>query len=185
VEPWPLAIQRRTLRHVSRGDKSLIPINWLEHLAVIVNLAAAITAWEALPPAARPHHPILLMLTDNKTAEAWTRRVSGMKASAARALGKLFAHLLMFSKVGCNAAYLQGEKNDVADYVSRIYEKKHSCPVSFADILQKHPQLKCCRHFQLSAELRSLLFSALQTGSIVIPATRVPLGRLLPAKTTT
>ena len=179
VEPWPMAIQRRTLRYLRRGDKSLIPINWLEYLAVIVNLAAAIVAWESLPSTQRPHHPILLILTDNKTAEAWTRRVSGMKASAARTLGKIFAHILMFSDVGCNAAYLQGEKNDVADYISRIYEKKHSHPVSFADIVQKYPQLKCCHHFQLSAELRSLLFSALQTGSVVIPTTRVPLGQLL------
>jgi len=184
VEPWPLSIVRRTLKCVKKRDKSLISINKLEHVTIIISLAAAITAWECMTPTARPTHPILLILSDNKTAEAWTRRVSGMRDRSARTLGKIFAHLLMFSDVGCNAAYLEGDKNDVADYISRIFNKDHSQPVSFANITQKFPQLTGCRHFQMSAELRSLLFSALLTGSAITPTTRVPLGQLLPDKTT-
>ena len=108
-----------------------------------------------------------------------------MKTPQAQGLAKIFCHLLMFSAVGVNAEYLPGDLNDIADYMSRLFEKDSSPIISHSLIVQTKPVLRDCRPFHISAELHSLLFSALLNKPLVTPTTRVPLGRLSPALKTT
>lgn len=175
---WPENVSSRTIRFLSKGDKRLISINLLEYVAIIIGLAASICAWEEMPTQSRPPHPMVLLLTDNTTAESWTKRIAGLKGPQGKGLARIFAHLLMFSEVGVRAAYVEGEKNTIADHLSRIREKNDLSQFDYHSLVQTYPGLSQCRRFLPSPELLSLLFTTLSTGYANIPTTRVPLGRL-------
>jgi hypothetical protein len=68
---------------------------------------------------------MMLLLMDNMSARAWTKKVSGIKTPQGCSLARIFAHLLMFSEVGIEAAHIKGKDNIIADYLSRI-SKTHS-----------------------------------------------------------
>ena len=178
---WPQTVERRTLRHLRKGDKHLISINLLEYAAIIISLAGAILAWEQLPEEIRPIHPISLLWTDNTSAASWTKRIAGLKGPQGKTLARIFAHLLMFSDMGVNADHIKGIENVIADFLSRIRETDNFSQFSYSHLVQKFPQLKHCRHFHPSPELLSLITTALSSGCSNIPTTRVPLGQLLAA----
>jgi hypothetical protein len=176
---WPDYIECRTLRHLGKRSSHLISINLLEYATIVLGLAASILAWEQLPEP-KPFHPLLLMLTDNTTAESWTKRIAGLKSPQARCLARLFCHLLMFSpEFGIKTEHIEGEKNKLADFLSRLRRTLgDNSPLNFSDLAQTYPALHNCRRFHPSPELLSLLFSSLSSGSASIPTTRVPLGHL-------
>lgn len=178
VVEWPASIRCRSIRHLRQGDTSLISINLLEYAAIILGLAGAICAWESLPVEDRPPFPLLLSWTDNTTAESWTRRVAGFKGPQGRGLARLFAHLLMFSDVGVRAAYVPGELNDIADYLSRIRDANDFSQFSHASLLQRYPQLQSCRRFRPSPELLSVIYTTLSSGCTTIPLERIALGQI-------
>jgi len=82
---WPVEIQERTLRYLGKGGMSLISVTLLEYATVVLGLAASIVSWEGLREP-KPAHPLLLLFTDNTTAESWTKRIAGLKSLPARAL---------------------------------------------------------------------------------------------------
>jgi hypothetical protein len=121
---------------------------------------------------------MFLLWTDNTTAESWTRRIAGLTGPQGKGLARLFAHLLMFSDVGVRAAYIEGEKNVTADYLSRICRQNDFSQLTYLSLVQKFPGLATCRRFQPSPELLSALFTTLSTGFLTLPDTRMPLGRM-------
>jgi hypothetical protein len=164
---------------LQRNDPSRISINLLEYAAIIFGLAGAIVAWEMLPVNSRPAHPTILLWTDNTTAKAWTKKISGIKTPQGRSLARIFAHLLMFSDVGVEAEYIEGEKNIIADLLSRLY-KTHKTSAFTYDMLQtQFPWLKLSRRFTPSKELHALVYSALSQPSVTLPTTRVKLGQMI------
>jgi hypothetical protein len=178
IVEWPPDIASRTIRFLKKGDKFLVSINMLEYAAIIISLAASIVSWEALPVDQRPIHPMVLSWTDNTTAEAWTKRIAGLKGSQGKALARVFAHLLMFSDVGVRAAYIEGEKNTIADYLSRLRKQNDLSRFQHLSLVQQFPRLKQCRRFLPSQELLSLVYTSLSTGYAKIPDERIPLGRI-------
>jgi hypothetical protein len=179
---WSDEIFRRT--GLQRDDKHRISINLLEYAAIIIGLAGSILAWEMLPADTRPTTPLLLLWTDNTTAKSWTKKISGIKTPQGRTLARIFAHLLMFSDVGIEADYIEGEKNVIADYLSRIRLSNDFDSFSFHNLQTKFACLKSSRHFQPSNELVLLLTTALLTPSVDIPTTRIKLGWIIDGPTT-
>lgn len=175
---WPEQVASRTIRFLAKGDQSLVSINLLEYAAIIVGLAGSIVAWEALPPNARPPHPIALLWTDNTTAESWTRRIAGLKGPQGKALARIFAHLLMFSDVGVRAAYIEGELNVIADHLSRLRNQNDFSQFQYHSLVQQFPRLRRCRRFLPSQELLLLIYTSLLTGCANIPTTRIQLGQM-------
>ena len=175
---WPSDIANRTVRYLPKGDKRLISINKLEYASIIFSLAASILSWEALPVDQRPIHPMILSWTDNTTAEAWTRKIAGLTGPQGKSMARIFAHLLMFSNVGVRAAYIKGEENPIADYLSRLRDQNNFSQFQYDSLVTQFPRLKQCRRFLPSPELLSLVYSALSTGHVTIPDVRVPLGRI-------
>jgi hypothetical protein len=173
---WPKEIVLRT--KLPRKDQHRISINLLEYGAIILGLAGSIVAWELLPSATRPAHPMILLLTDNTTAKSWTKRISGLKTPQGRTLARLFAHLLMFSNVGVTAEHIAGEKNVIADYLSRAKHTNNFQSFTFRHLQTNFPWLSGSRRFLPSKELIWLLTTALSKSSADMPTTRVPLGRL-------
>jgi hypothetical protein len=78
---WPQEIATRTIQFLKKGDKCLISINIPEYAVIIISLTASIICWEALPVDQLPTHPMVLSWTDNTTAEAWTKQITGLKGS--------------------------------------------------------------------------------------------------------
>jgi hypothetical protein len=169
---------------LQRNDRHRISINLLEYAAIIIGLAGSIVAWEMLPPDTRPSHPMILLWTDNTTAKSWTKKISGLKTPQGRMLARVFAHLLMFSDVGIEADYIEGENNIIADYLSRIRLANDFSAFSFEKLQTKFNCLKSSRHFLPSNELVSLLTTALLTPSANIPTTRIKLGQIVTEQTT-
>jgi hypothetical protein len=173
---WPPFVYQRTL--LPPTDICFLSINLLEYAALIFGLAGAIVAWESLPASSRPPHPVLLLWTDNMSAKAWTKKVSGMKTPQGRSLARIFAHLLMFSDVGIEAAHIQGEKNVIADYLSRISHTHKFSSFTYANLQTQFPWLTLSRRFLPSKELLLLVSTALLRPSVSIPTTRVKLGQM-------
>jgi hypothetical protein len=177
IVEWPEEIFRRTL--LPPTNKHYISNNLLEYSAQIFGLAGAILAWEQESPATRPPHPLVLLWTDNMTARAWTKKISGIKAPQGRALARLFAHLLMFSDLGVESAHIAGVLNVVADFLSRLSETHDVSSFTYSDLQTKFPWLTLSRRYVPSNELLALVCSALSNAYVPLPTTRVKLGQLL------
>jgi hypothetical protein len=90
----------------------------------------------------------------------------------------------MFSDVGIEADYIEGEKNITANHLSRIRLANDFSAFSFEKLQTKFTCLKSSRHFLPSNELVSLLTMALLTPSADIPTTRIKLGQITTELTT-
>jgi hypothetical protein len=146
-----------------------------------VNLVIAgfILAWETLTIDCRPIHPTVLLLTDNTTAESWTKHIARLSGPQGRALACLFTHLLMFLGISTKAAYIEGKKNMITDYLSRLHQQNDFSQFRYTSLLQQFPQLKSCHHFHPSDKLLLLVSTSLLKGSVSIPTVRVALGLML------
>jgi hypothetical protein len=121
---------------------------------------------------------MLLLWTDNSTAKSWTKKISGLKTPQGRSLARLLAHILMFSDVGIESQHIPGEKNVVADYLSRAKNTNDLSLFSFKQFQTQFPWLTGSRRFLPSNEFLWLLISVLSKPSVDTPMTRVPLGQL-------
>jgi hypothetical protein len=142
-------------------------------------LAGAIVAWEMLPADSRLVHPMILLCTDNMTAKAWTKKISGIKTPQGHSLARIFAHLLMFSDVEVKAKHIEGEKNIIADFLSRLYKTHKSSAFTYDMLQTQFPWLKLSHRFTPSKELHALVYSALSQPSVMLPTTRVKLGQMI------
>jgi hypothetical protein len=173
---WPDEIFNRT--QLSPSNPSYISNNLLEYAALLFGLAAVIVSWELLPESTRPPHPFVLLWSDNTTAKAWSKKISGIKNPQGRSLARILAHLLMFSQVGIETDYVIGEENIVADFLSRAPATHGFANFSYRHLQTRFPWLHLSRRFLPSNELLALVCSALLQPSVNIPTTRVPLGRM-------
>jgi hypothetical protein len=93
---------------------------------------------------------MVLLWTDNTTAEAWTKCITSLKGSQGKALAQVFTHLLMFSNIGVHAAYIEGEKNTIANDLSHLHKQNNLSHVQYHSLVQQFPWLKQCHYFLLS-----------------------------------
>ena len=159
---WPQEIQVRTIRVLQQKDKRLISINVLEYATILFTFEAACTALAEkreqgdLPNA----FPVLLNRVDNTSAETWTRKACA-SSKPAKALGRIFCGQLINNPLGLNAVYLEGERNVIADYISRLKKTNPYIPIDFTSLFQRFPILNSCRRYHPSAELRSMVYDAM------------------------
>jgi hypothetical protein len=102
------------------GGQHYISNNLLEFATLIFGLAGAILAWDSLPVDPRLPHPMVLLWTNNMTARAWVKKISGVKTPQGRSLARILAHLLMFLDLGIEAQHIEGIENIVTDFLSCI-----------------------------------------------------------------
>jgi hypothetical protein len=85
----------------------------------------------------------------------------------------------MFLGISTKAAYIEGKKNMITDYLSRLHQQNDFSQLCYTSLLQQFPQLKSCHHFHPSAKLLLLVSTSLLKGSVSIPTVRVALGQML------
>ena len=82
----------------------------------------------------------------------------------------------MFSDMGIRAAYIEGEQNVIADYLSGLRVQNAFSSFHYQSLLQQFPWLQHCHRFQPSPKLLLLVYALLLNGYVRIPTTRIPLG---------
>ena len=159
---------RRAVR-LPPSHPEYVHINCLEFIVVILQLAAAITAFDTISPAvlkellrtARiPAEPILLAWCDNTTAERWTNKVTA-NSKKGQNLVRIYAELLRSTHLGINCEHISSEDNDKADCISRPSPSLLSHAQRCEQIYQSLDHIRSWSFFQPSQELLQLLSSAL------------------------
>ena len=100
-----------------------------------------------------------------------------------KSLARLFCYILMHWQIGVSSSYIKGEENVLADKISRTLDHTHfqldsHFHVATQSLKQQIPEIQGLRCFRPSPELLKLLNSALSTGSVIIPTTKIRLGQL-------
>ncbi len=166
---WPHPIRLRTLKHINNNaDGQLIDINVLEYAAIIINYIACYHAIRTRPPdGGSDPHPIVLLLTDNSSSEAWAHK--GARVSfAGRALGRLQAALMIANPVGFRTSHVPSKENVVADTLSR-FPSESSLLTDFSPLCKTQKELSGCYRFHPNAELISCIMDALLKGVCIDP----------------
>ena len=149
-------VQRRA-RLLNNKSGKYISINVLEMVCVVINFAAVIYFCE-VDGIDLSNCPLIHNWCDSTTACAWAN--SKCKNSMiGRALGRIFLGLLMSTKLGIQAKWLETELNKLADDISRLKDDDHN--YDYSRLIIDHPCLANCRQFQPSNILLSMISEVL------------------------
>jgi hypothetical protein len=179
---WSAELRRRL--HVHHKDIDYIHINVLEFITLVVQMAATVTRVEDSPKDKFPPLPVLLSLTDNKSAEKWAQKVSASSWRGQKFVS-ILAELLRRSDIGFNTDFIPGKKNILPDYISR--PPTNLSHLAWREqIFKTDKRLKSWDCFLPSPEFVSLLASRLYSNVWQGPP-KLPsrLGRFVPASSTT
>lgn len=163
---FPEEVILRTLKHrPNNNDGLLISINVLEFVTVIINYIAAVHVITTTPVTDDPH-PVILNITDNRSARNWTLH-SSQTSTIGRLLARFFCYFLIDSPVGINSEWISTHDNKIADDISRIKNRNSvdSLQPSFdySQLTQMYPALKACAFFQIEPEILSLIWEIVLT----------------------
>jgi len=160
--PWPDAIKNRNIKNFNTKYKSItgeiLSINLLEYIAILISYAASIALLNTHQISPSHPYPTIKIFSDNKSALAWTTK-SSTSSSAGKSLSLILASLLVNEPMGLWSTYVEGEKNIIADRISRM--QTHSKKITFTSLSQVYPDLQLCRRFHPSPEFLSLLWGAM------------------------
>ena len=161
---------RKALR-LNPKHPGYVHINHLEFIVLILQYAAIIQLMENGELDNSVGVPILLIMTDNMTAKAWTNKVTTeCGALKGQDLVSILTALLRRSNLGIGAEYINTKDNTKPDLVSRIH---HSLPFPLRkqQILAVEPLAIHWRTFLPSPTLLSCLSSILHSNldTVTIP----------------
>jgi hypothetical protein len=167
---WPEEIKKRTLRYIKDGQSGdLVDINNLEYATVLINYAAACHYWITLGNSQKQNipYPRVRIMADNVCSEVWATK--GCKRSfTGRRLGRLQCAMMINNPVGCDLGHVDTKTNEIADRISR-WKTETAALLGFDQLKQEFPQLNCCRRFQPSQEVISLVLDALSSAKLSNP----------------
>lgn len=171
---WPDDIKKRSIKYVyqfkikdENGEDKLISINIFEFIVAILDYAAATFQYKRylkgelkLPTDIKHPYPILKNWADNTSTVKWSKDLA-YKNKTGKALSKILGALNFGNKLGLDSHHLSGDKNIIADNISRFH--LHIDPhTQFLKHKQEHPILKDCQRLIPTQDLTSILYSALQ-----------------------
>ncbi len=169
---FPKEVVKRMLLHLKdNSNESFISINYLEYVTIIINYCASLVTFDTQGVGNDPY-PVVLCVTDNTSALNWTLYMS-KKLMFGQALARFFCRLLIGLHVGVNAKWIKTIENVIADKISRLKKlintnsnSTSSSPTyDYANLQQKHKELKACTFFQPSPELVLHIWEILSTQS--------------------
>jgi hypothetical protein len=164
-----MEVVERTLLHLKdNSDKSFISINCLKFVTIILNYCTSLVVFENCKDN-DDLHPVVLCVTNNTSARNWTLHTS-KTSKIRRALARFSCGLLIGSNVGINAEWISTIENVIADKISRLKKliatnsTSSSIPsCDYANLQQKHVELKACTFLQPSPKPVLLIWEILLT----------------------
>ena len=123
-----------------------------------------------------PTFPLLRNRTDNTATLSWVNDIR-TTSPLARALVDMYGQLMKRSTTQCSLAFIPGDENLHADYISRPTSLSHQHLLS--QIFHKLPWMRDLLYFQPSADLLSALQSALLCNSKKAPSLPTSLGQFV------
>ena len=161
---WPDNIKKRTLKAKVKHSE-LVSINCLEFVIIIVSYNAILDAIELLGKLHNIPHPKSLILSDNTSADSWTRKIAS-SSLIGKALCRILCSLLVNQVAGLDSAHISGNDNDCADNISRLTKDSLK---SISALFQKYPKLASYHRYHPAPELISLIYNALLNNSEEVP----------------
>ena len=163
---WRDEIKQLTLKH-NKNKKTLVSINCLEFAIIIISYNAILDAIELLALAKDVPHPKSLILSDNRAADAWARKIAS-SSLIGKLLCQILCRLLMNQVLGLDSGHIAGEENDCADGISRLTKDSLT---SIHTLMQKFPKLASYQRYYPNPELISLICKALMNklGEVPMP----------------
>jgi hypothetical protein len=151
-------------------DPGFVHINCLEFVVLFLQLVgiavrlASLSATEvaSLFPSGMPHRPVLLVRTDNTSADSWIRKVAGSSIPSQN-LVALYAAFLRTFQLGINSSHIPGVENELADFLSRPTDLTLSHSSRCEQVFRKHSCMRTWSFFRPSQELLQLLDSSLSS----------------------
>lgn len=143
-------------------------INLFEFVILVVQLAAAITRWEAQQPTNVTAYPKIKLLSDNTTSISWASKISSKKLGG-QALVRVWAALLKRTTLDVEIVHLPGISNTTADAISR--PDANSCSLialRLPKLIQIEPALASWTFFRPSPMLLSTMAFALSSPSNLV-----------------
>jgi len=160
--PWPDSIKNRNIKNfrtkynTPSGD--ILSINLLEYIAIIISYSAAIHLFKTKQISPLHPYPTIKIFSDNKSALAWTTKASA-STKAGKSLSLILASLLVNQPMGLWSGYVEGEKNVLADRISRM--QTNSKRITFSSLSQVYPNLQHCRPFIPNHAFLSTIWEAM------------------------
>ena len=166
----------RAAMRLSPSSPNFIHINMLEFVVVILLVAAILVAFQTITPDERalwfpnglPAIPVVREHCDNTSAVSWANKVTTSSPQGQKLLG-IYSELLRSYDICLRSDHIKGEKNVLADFLSR----PTNCSLSHADraaqLYHSQPSMTSWRIFLPSPELLQLLTSALFSQLPVAP----------------
>ena len=91
----------------------------------IINYAAITVFFAENSSICEHEYPFLLNWTDNKTAKVWLRKAA-TKTEKGKSLQRIRCSIMINNPMGVKSDYIQGEKNVIADFISRIFSSQNT-----------------------------------------------------------
>ena len=148
---WHLIFPQEVLeREILPNNKSrlLIPINVLEMVCGIINMASVIFVCDH-DNIDVSSFPVLLNFCDNTAACSWVNEKC-KHSMIGRRLGCLFVGLLMSTEIGVQAKWISTLDNFIADDLSRLKKEKEKGEFDYGQLKRTYPLIAPCRQFRPS-----------------------------------
>jgi hypothetical protein len=187
---WPERYYARCKLPSKHPD--FLHINLLEFVVVITSVAAATTWLEDDSSSSICHRdlqipaiPVCKLQTDNESVRSWVHKVAARSEKGQR-LVQIYAEMLHRSECVFPIEHIAGDKNILADYISRPDDTNLSCSLRHEQIFLTDVRTRSYDYFQVNPELLLLLDCALFSNEWA-GQPRLPkhLGRIVPAGRTT
>ena len=178
---WPQQVQKQNIKQFNTtftsSTNEILSINLFEYVAIIISYAAAILSHQKNRFSTSHPFPIIKIYSDNKSAIAWTSKAS-TSSNAGKSMSLILASLLVNQHMGLWSGYVEGDKNILADRISRM--KTNDKKITFSSLSQAYPDLKRYQRFHPSPELLSSIWEAMFSPKTFHLRTIKNLGRFSP-----
>jgi hypothetical protein len=165
-------------------------INIYEYLSILITYSIASSIVESQPSITSETYPTINIFSDNSSAVAWSKKGISSSNPIAKQIGRLACSLQLNNNLGLHVSHIEGERNVVADCISRLFTNVPFTDTLFCEklqsITQEHPILKACKHYHPPPKILSTVMLLLSDKSdrLTIRWQKIE-GRLTPVSNST
>ena len=160
--------QKITLKYITDNKNGeIICINALEYVSLSITYLACTYCLLTSHKNYKYPYPTILLRGDNTTGKSWAINTT-KNSLLGRLLGRIQCTPMVQNPISFNKTHVNTKDNVAPDQLSHIPSEAH-LPSAFAKLQQDFPCLACCRSFQPSVEVTSLILGVLLDKKLIDP----------------